>query len=295
MPLPLEAFFRPAGSGQRLYLHHAPAPGSACRGAVLFVHPFADEMNKARRMAALQSRALAAAGYAVLQPDLLGCGDSSGDFGDASWDDWLTDLVDAAHWLLERHAAPLWLWGLRAGALLACAAAPRLPVRPDFIFWQPAPSGELLLQQFLRLRAAAEMLAAGGSKGIVDGLRRELAAGQPVDVAGYRLNPALARGLDLASLAPPPTGAARVAWFELQPQGGGEFSPAAASVLRAWRQAGARVHAEIVTGPAFWQTTEIEDAPALIEATLRAMEEPAIFDQASAVQDAADNPHPVLS
>jgi alpha/beta superfamily hydrolase len=40
-------------------------------------------MNKARRMAALQARALAALGYGVLLLDLHGCGDSSGDFGDS--------------------------------------------------------------------------------------------------------------------------------------------------------------------------------------------------------------------
>ncbi len=74
------------------------------RGAVVYVHPFAEEMNKSRRMAALQSRALAAAGFAVLQIDLLGCGDSSGDFGDASWDEWIDDVLLAVRWLRGQHA-----------------------------------------------------------------------------------------------------------------------------------------------------------------------------------------------
>ena len=43
------------------------------------VKAWAEEMNKARRMAALQARLLAENGYAVLQIDLHGCGDSSGD------------------------------------------------------------------------------------------------------------------------------------------------------------------------------------------------------------------------
>ena len=60
-------------------------------------------MNKARRMAALQSRALAAAGFAVLQIDLFGCGDSSGDFADASWAAWQQDVALAVQWLSE-HA-----------------------------------------------------------------------------------------------------------------------------------------------------------------------------------------------
>jgi alpha-beta hydrolase superfamily lysophospholipase len=67
-----EAFFLPAASGQRFCLFHQPDSLTAARGAVVYVHPFAEEMNKSRRMAALQAKALAAAGYAVLQIDLHG-------------------------------------------------------------------------------------------------------------------------------------------------------------------------------------------------------------------------------
>src|SRR6476646_41057 len=108
--------------GQRLGILHRPATDRV-RGAIVHVHAFAEEMNKARRMAALQARAFANAGYAVLQCDLLGCGDSSGDFGDATWDAWVDDVLLACRWLTERTRAPLWLWGLRAGCLLAGEAA----------------------------------------------------------------------------------------------------------------------------------------------------------------------------
>ena len=70
---------------------------------MLYIHPFAEEMNKSRRMAALQSRALAQAGYAVLQIDLLGCGDSSGDFGDATWQSWVSDVVLGCQWLRSQN------------------------------------------------------------------------------------------------------------------------------------------------------------------------------------------------
>src|SRR5687768_8838655 len=79
-----EAMFLSAPhGGRRFCLLHMPS--RPARALVVYVHPFAEEMNKSRRMAALQARALAASGHAVLQIDLLGCGDSSGDFGDASW------------------------------------------------------------------------------------------------------------------------------------------------------------------------------------------------------------------
>lgn len=262
--------------GQRLCLYHAPQ-GNVCRGVFVYAHPFAEEMNKSRRMAALQSRALAKAGYSVLQIDLLGCGDSSGDFGDATWDDWQADVVQAATWLQQRHPSRrLWLWGLRAGCLLATEVARQIDTSCNFLFWQPAPDGKVLLRQFLRLKLAGGMLD-GRAKGTMDALRDQLAAGQPVEIAGYRLNPALASGLEQATLAPPTlssdTRTRRAIWLELSAREGATLSPVISAAAESWRQAGHNVSTEGATGPAFWQTTEIEDAPALIDATLACLEE----------------------
>src|ERR1035437_5595730 len=121
----LEAFFIPASSGQRFCLFHEPEPGISLRGALVYVHPFAEEMNKSRRMAALQARAMARAGYAVLQIDLYGCGDSSGNFGDATWNVWIEDVRLAHDWLRRQSTIDPWLWGLRTGCLLACEVAKR--------------------------------------------------------------------------------------------------------------------------------------------------------------------------
>jgi alpha/beta superfamily hydrolase len=84
MPVQRSAFFLDTPDGPRYCQLHAPQ-GGPLQGLILCIHPFAEEMNKSRRMAALQSRALAEAGYTVLQIDLHGCGDSAGDFGEASW------------------------------------------------------------------------------------------------------------------------------------------------------------------------------------------------------------------
>jgi exosortase A-associated hydrolase 2 len=274
-----DAFFMPAGgepAGQRFCLYHQPAPGSAVLGRVVYVHPFTEEMNKSRRMAAMQSRALAQAGYAVLQVDLLGCGDSSGDFGDASWDAWVADVVRACQWLGERSSAPLWLWGLRAGCLLAAQAARQLPTPCNFIFWSPTPSGKTQLQQFLRLKAAGDMLG-GGAKGVTEGLRQQLAGGQMVEIAGYALSPGLARGMEQAVLAPPAASQppmaqpGRLEWLEMSTREDAALSPVAQKAIEQWGQSGFAVRSHIVNGPSFWQTTEIEDAPALVAATLAAV------------------------
>ena len=303
-----EAFFLPADPGQRFCLLH-PAQGGIERGLVVYAHPFAEEMNKSRRMAALQARALSAAGYTVLQIDLLGCGDSSSDFGDATWQSWVDDVVAACRWLrapglrslrapdsslraqrgnpgdlsatMDCHglrprsdeaAPPLWLWGLRAGCLLAVDAARQLSEPCNFLFWQAPAAGKTLLQQFLRLKVAGDMLS-GQSKGVMEAMRQQLADGSAVEIAGYLLAPGLASGLEKATLSPPPSrsDAQQLVWMELSTREDANLSPASVKTIALWQQAGYRVSSHVAQGPAFWQTTEIEEAPALIEATVASL------------------------
>jgi exosortase A-associated hydrolase 2 len=259
------AFVLPAADGQRLCIHH-PAAGQTARGAIVYLHPFAEEMNKSRRMAALQSRAMAAAGYEVLQIDLLGCGDSSGDFGDATWAAWLEDAKRAIAWLRQRCSAPLWLWGLRTGALLAAEAARRTREPAGLLLWNPVVSGKQYLQQFLRLKLASEALA-GDGKGAMAAMRQSLAAGAGVEVAGYRLSSTLAAEIEALELTAGPAVRA-LRWLETSSRSDPTLTPATQACVDRLRRSCADVRALAVNGPAFWQTTEIEEAPELVCATL---------------------------
>lgn len=268
---PPEAFFLPVADdpGARRFCLYYPPAGNA-KGALLYLHPFAEEMNKTRRMAALQSRMLAANGYAVLQIDLHGCGDSSGDFGDATWDSWLQDVHAARAWLRARCEAALWLWGLRAGCLIAAEAARATGEPTSLLFWQPLVAGKSFLQQFLRLKVAGEMLD-GDAKGVMASIKRQLAESQSPEIAGYLLSPALAHGLEAAELHPSPN-VARTVWLEMSSRSEASLSPASVKRIEQWQAAGHPVQAQVVAGPAFWQTTEIEEAPALLAATLAALQ-----------------------
>ncbi len=274
-----QPFFLARGGdqGQRFCIYHPPQ--GECCGRVLHIHPFAEEMNKSRRMAALQSRALAQAGFAVLQIDLLGCGDSSGDFGDAGWQEWLDDLDAGADWLTTNAnvsagatataSNPLWLWGHRVGCLLAVELAQRRAAACNFLFWQPPASGKLLLQQFLRLKVAGDMLG-GKAVGTMAALKQQLLSGETVEVAGYALSPALANGLEQATLEPPRS-TAQTVWLELSAQPAAAVSPLISALVQQWTNAGVVVNVQQIQGPLFWQTSEIEDAPALLLATLNGL------------------------
>jgi exosortase A-associated hydrolase 2 len=263
--------FAPLATGPRFCLLHRPATASP-REVILYLHPFAEEMNKCRRMAALGARALAAAGFAVAQVDLLGCGDSPGDFGEATWDAWMEDVQAAAGWLAQQQAMPVgWLWGLRAGCLLAAEASRRMEGVNGLLLWQPVASGTQHLAQFLRLKSANELLASGSASRRDDTKRRLLEAGEPVEVAGYTLSPALARGLEGATLE---IGAQvnRIAWLEVSPAAQPTLSPAAQQRLARWQEGGARVVVRAVAGPPFWQTVEVSECPALVQATVEALQ-----------------------
>ena len=163
--IPAEPFFLKTDLGKRFCLFHSPHPDSEPRGAFIYIHPFGDEMNKSRRMAAMQARAFASIGFGVLQIDLFGCGDSSGEFRDASWNIWKDDLSVAKKWIENRISCPISLWGLRLGALLALDFAKSSENTFDhIILWQPVINGESFLNQLLRLRMANEMLAEEGAK-----------------------------------------------------------------------------------------------------------------------------------
>jgi exosortase A-associated hydrolase 2 len=269
----MEPFFLGSGADQRFCLFHRPA--GRCRGAVLYVPPFAEELNRTRRMAALGARRLAAHGYGVLQIDLAGTGDSAGDFGNARWDLWKQDLDTGAAWLRARIDAPPTLWGLRLGALLALdyARTAAYPLAP-LLLWQPVASGSAHLTQFLRLRTAHAMLGedAAAQNGTT-ALRAALDAGQTLDIAGYDLNPELARAIDALpapdALVPP----VPAHWFEVLGAPGQAPGAAAARVKAAWEARGTLLHVHTVTGSPFWATTAVSTCPPLLDATVGALEE----------------------
>jgi exosortase A-associated hydrolase 2 len=268
----IEPFFLPATQGARFCVLHRPREESPPNGAVLFVPPFAEEMNKARRMVALQARAFADAGWNVLHMDLFGCGDSSGDFGDATWQGWIDDLTTAVAWLREHVGFQPMLWGLRAGCLLATELAKTLAPAVDLLLWQPGISGKQLLSQFLRVKIANQILReSGGDRTGTQQLRAQLAAGAKVEVAGYMLSPELALGLEAAELELQQA-KHRIAWFELSSSASGELSPAARKRIDTWRAAGHHIESRVIAGSAFWQTQEIEECPELIKASLSIVE-----------------------
>lgn len=276
MPRPpgaaLRPFFFDGTRGRLLCVSYERAAAVPPKAAVLFFPPFAEELNKTRRMVALQARKLALLGHSVLVPDLYGTGDSEADFVAARWEIWVDDLVRLRQWLAEREGPEIALWSLRTGALLAADVSAAGEWAPEcWLLWQPVVNGQQFLTQFLRLKVAAELTGRGPA---VDSraLRAELKSGAAIEIAGYELTGALAESLDSRVLSAATLArAARVGLFELTSSLQPALSPVAQRLVAECRGHGASIHAEAIQGQPFWSTPETTVVAALLEASTHFM------------------------
>ena len=275
---PAQSFFLQGTAGDLFITYYPPLGATAHRRGVIFVPPFAEEMNKSRRMLALQARHLADLGLGVLMLDLHGTGDSQGDFAEARWTIWKQDIAVACAWLNQQGVRRISLLGLRLGGLLAMDFARQKDRSFErIVLWQPVLNGESMMMQFLRLRLAADMLASAEEKESTQSLRRILGGGESIEVAGYELASDLFAAIDGLRIEPMPTpDFPPIHWLELAPQDGRTLMPASQRVLQGWRDKGIDVNAAQVTGPAFWSSAEIALAPQLLQATSQIFRETAV-------------------
>ncbi len=200
------------------------------RGTILCVQPLGDEQPCARRVIAAQAWRLAARGWAVLVPDLYGCGDSAGGPGEITLEAWRNDLLRCAMLVRQRAQGPNVLWGVRAGALLGVDIAVALDQLLDaHLYWQAPDSG----------RSAADALAAS--------------AGFP-----GRLLESLG---ELRMQAPPTAerGALpAVAFVEINeaPTSLGDVSVATRALTESWLDAGYLAGARAARVPPFWDDAQ---------------------------------------
>jgi exosortase A-associated hydrolase 2 len=263
-----EPFFLAGPRGPLFAMHYPPAPYGGTPRAVVYVHPLGEEMNVARRQVARQARKLAASGVGVLVLDLYGCGDSGGEFRDARWEGWKDDLAAARQWLVARGTPAPAVWGHRLGALLALDVAADYPAATErVVLWQPAPSGEEFVRQYLFFSiltgGAVDRTAADApDRHTLAEVRRRLADGDTVEVMGYEFTPELALAIDRVRMAPlGPRVACPIHWVAAVPSPGAPPSAAALRVLEEWARQGVRVclHRALGQGPRYGHDPFDED------------------------------------
>ena len=258
-----KAFLLPIQSGN-LFAVFYDSKKVESKEAFLFVPPFADEMNKSRRMISLQAKAFQAQGHAVLILDLFGTGDSSGDFSETSWEIWKNNLNDAWLWLKEQGYQTIHFWGIRLGCLLALDTAQQFDLSvSSFIFWQPVTSGERFVTQLLRLRIAEKFGQEHNET--VKQLRESYVEGNTLEIAGYTMPSKLLSEISKLQMGDIEL-SSEVIWMECSVSDA-EILPGSLKVIEYWRSKRVRVKPDCVQGRAFWNSVEIEEVPHLIERT----------------------------
>ena len=264
--------FLPGSAGNLFAIYHPAASAAATKRFcdILFVPPFAEEMNKSRRMFSLMARRCNTMGIGALILDLYATGDSEGEFAEARWDIWLEDLHTAVYWLRNHGSQHVCLLSLRLGALLAMDYTTHYPglVARHFL-WQPVVNGEQFLTQFLRLRLAANMMEKNQPQESAASLKQTLQQGGSLEVAGYELSSELYLAINQRQLADMVSSSSTPAihWFDVAGSADKPLAPASEKVLQQLRQSGVETSIDKVVGEPFWSLQEITIAEGLLDAT----------------------------
>ncbi len=172
----------PGSEGRRL-AGTLDLPEGEPRAFAIFTHCFT--CSRESLAAARVARGLARHGFGVLRFDFAGLGESEGDFAETTFSSNVADLLAAAAYLRERHAAPALLVGHSLGGTAALAAASEIEeVKAIATIAAPSePSAVLDL-----LGASVEQIrAAGEAEVTLAGRRFRFRRGFLDDAASYRI------------------------------------------------------------------------------------------------------------
>ena len=244
-------------------------PEGTPRGAVLIVHPFGEEKKFAHRALTATAWALAEAGFASLRFDLTGCGDSFGEFREASITRWTLDVKTAAA-LLAREAgcSEISLLGLRLGATLCWLARPEIGAIRAIVLWEPILAGKQYMETLWRKKLIKEMMTSGRGRTSFEGARAEIARAGFIDLDGWDLGGKMIDELvaiDIGKPAPP----CPASVLAVQIAFNGKVSRELDSFAQALRAGGASVEVKGVRERTIWDRIDIVPATELIESTVK--------------------------
>jgi len=228
-------------------------PANVPRAHIIYLPPFAEEMNRCRSIVATQARWFAQQGLACTVLDYYGSGESQGELENATLAIWHENMGHAIQSAKERSDTPIYLWGFRLGALLAVDYASRQPdMAAKLLLWQPVTSGKSFLTQMLRQRAAS-LMQTGQVAETTAQMRTQLAVGDTIEVAGYRLGGVLSTAIDQLEMAEANVSSHDIFWLEHCVDGSNNPGSKSLRVIEQLRSGGAQVSTSVFTGDPIWQ------------------------------------------
>ena len=248
-----------SGEGRLAGMLYLPAEDDPSRPAVVLCNAFADERKSSCLAMVRLARRLASCGSPTLRFDYAGCGDSPGEFVDATVLTRIADINTAAECVKEQTGrGQLCLCGLRLGATLAARAAQARTDVAGLALIEPIGDGAGYIGAQVRRKLVRQMMTSGQADGH---------AGQAdiVDLDGYALRPGTVeelRGLSLQQT----TFAGPV--LIVQASFNEKVRRDTAAVRSACGSAGARVDVRALVLPPFWGRIDIVDTTPLEDAVV---------------------------
>lgn len=216
----------------------------------------------------MQAKKFSDLGYSCMILDPYGTGDSEGELADASWETWHADAMTAVQWCEQKSSAPVVLWGLRLGALLALDLAAAHPGKfRKLLLWQPVINGKTFLTQILRARIA---YLSGNDlpPETTEQMRSSLQQGNRVEVAGYVLGGRLASDIDSLKVdALESLNGVDIHWLQQTSRPGEPVTSAVQKAIDGLASQGNTVEVTLFQSPQIWQLSERADCHQLIEKT----------------------------
>jgi len=180
-------FYFPNGAYALFGMLHQPQVASD-RPALVFCHAFAEEKLWTHRVFVTFARRLAAGGYPVLRFDLMGNGDSGGDFSASSLTTALSDVRCAIEEVRRRtNRTRVSLLGLRTGATLAALISEAVDGVEDLILWAPIVDGARYMQEMLRTNLTTQMAVYKEVRHDREQLIAAMKDGARVNIDGYEM------------------------------------------------------------------------------------------------------------
>lgn len=163
--------------------------GQANGTGFVFCAPFAEEMLWTQRVFVNFARELAHQGYYVLRFDIMGHGDSDGDFEDVTVDTWLSDIRCALKTLEEKKPfiECFGLLGLRLGGTLAAIIAEEIRNVKSLILWEPVIEGSKYMKEVFLSNLTTQTAMFKEIRFTRDDLVKMMKEGKTVNVEGYEI------------------------------------------------------------------------------------------------------------
>lgn len=178
------AFVGPAGGAVFACLH---LPRTPARRLVLLCSSIAAEWKFNYRREVLLARGLAKLGIAAVRLHYLGTGHS--DDGEVTFGGMVDDVARVREWACRQvDVEQVVYFGSRLGAMVAAAAG--RPARAPLACWNAPATGAAYFREIFRILRVGR-LAGPGTVDDMPAPNDLLRSGEPLDVLGYTLGPAL--------------------------------------------------------------------------------------------------------